>query len=170
MGCCSVQLTRQRKSKLACWHGCATHGSVIVSRQITQGFAASFSSSATSLRVRWRISCRKSTSSIQATCQGWVVGGSFLKSRLSRLSRSRRQNRVLGSSVTALARFATSTLFISQLCANFLSLFFLIECGLPKRSFQKNSHASALPICRTAQEAGFIAHRIPSPHYGVGLL
>jgi hypothetical protein len=48
---------------LECLHGNATLGSVIVSRQITQG-SPSFSSSATSLRVLWRISRCKTPSAM----------------------------------------------------------------------------------------------------------
>lgn len=63
--CCS-QLTRHKKSKLACLQGCAVAASVICSRQITQGFRWTSLLldwlSATPSRVLRRISCCKPTS------------------------------------------------------------------------------------------------------------
>lgn len=55
---CSSQLARHRKSKLAWLQGTVMQGSLMVSRQITQGFATLASSSwTTSRRVRCRTSC-----------------------------------------------------------------------------------------------------------------
>jgi hypothetical protein len=39
-----------------------------------------------------------------------------------------------------------------KLVASNISLFYLIECGLLRQSFQKNLHASVLPICLTELE------------------